>query len=242
MSIKFIIFDKDGTLLDFDSFWGTISTYAVTDMLTKLHLPENLLPTLLSSIGYKNGTTDVQGVLCWGTYRLMGEAMHDAMTHAGVSCDREEVVRLTYETYHQHADKGEIRSACHNLKDVLKQLLGQDILLGVVTTDGPVITRQCLEKLDIGPMFSAVCTADGVLPPKPDPYCIEAIMEQFHLTKDEIVMVGDTMTDVQFARNGGIRVIGVAKTEEGRAFLREKADAAVPDVSHVAAVLTEWAR
>ncbi len=240
MSIKCIIFDKDGTLMDFDAFWGTVSIHAVTELLAELHLSPNLMEPLLASIGYQNGTTDVQGVLSWGTYRLMGEAMHDALTEAGIDCDREEVVRLTYETYHKHADKGEIRPACDNIGEVLKNLLRQDIALAVVTTDGPVITRQCLEKMDIGPLFSAICTADGVLPPKPDPYCIEAICEQFRLTKEEIVMVGDTMTDVQFARNGGIRVIGVAKTEEGRAFLAEKADIAVPDISHVAAVLAEW--
>ncbi len=240
MSIQMIIFDKDGTLMDFDAFWGTVSRHAVTDMLTELHLSADLLEPLLASIGYKNGITDVQGVLCWGTYRLMGEAMHDALTAAGIDCDREEVVRLTYDTYHKHADKGEIRPACEKLGDVLKALIRQDRTLAVVTTDGPVITRQCLEALDIGPLFSAVCTADGVLPPKPDPYCIDAICEQFRLTKDEIVMVGDTLTDVKFARNGGIRVIGVAKTEEGRAFLAEQADVAVPDVSHVAAVLADW--
>ncbi len=240
MSIQMIIFDKDGTLMDFDAFWGTVSRHAVTDMLTQLQLSADLLDPLLASIGYKNGITDVQGVLCWGTYRLMGEAMHDALTAAGVACDQEEVVRLTYDTYHKHADKGEIRPACENMGEVLKTLIRQDRALAVVTTDGPVITRQCLEEMDIGPLFSAVCTADGVLPPKPDPYCIDAICEQFHLTKDEIVMVGDTLTDIKFARNGGIRVIAVAKTEEGRAFLGQQADVAVPDISHVATVLEAW--
>ncbi len=35
--IKAIIFDKDGTLIDFDSFWVTISEYAIKEMLEALN-------------------------------------------------------------------------------------------------------------------------------------------------------------------------------------------------------------
>ena len=74
----------------------------------------------------------------------------------------------------------------------------------------------------------------------PDPLCIEMICEQFGYAKDELVMVGDTMNDIRFARNGGIRVIAVAGSEESRTYLAKEADAVVPDVSHAAAVIAQW--
>ena len=240
MRIKMIIFDKDGTLMDFDAFWVTVSRLAVPEMLEKLQADPALAEKLLAAIGIHDGTTDVQGVLCWGTYRQMGEAMHDTLTACGVECGREDVVQLTTETYHRHAAAGEIRPACADIKAVLGEHIRQGRMLAVVTTDGPRVTRQCLLSMDIGQYFSAVCTDDGILPPKPDPMCIDVICEQFGYTKDEIVMVGDTMTDVRFARNGGIRVIGVAKTEENRAYLAAEADAVVEDISHAAAVLAAW--
>ncbi len=238
--IRMVIFDKDGTLMDFDAFWVTVSQAAVPDMLQSLALDPALADALLTAMGVHDGTTDVRGVLSWGTYSQMGGVMHDALTAAGVACDRDEVIRLTEEMYHRHAEEGGVQPACENIKRVLGAHIRCGRSLAVVTTDGPRMTRKCLLDMDIGHYFSAVCTDDGVLPPKPDPMCIEVICEQFGYTKDEIVMVGDTMTDIRFARNGGIRVIGVAKTEENRAYLASEADAVVEDISHVADVLAQW--
>lgn len=240
MTIKMVIFDKDGTLMDFDSFWVTVSRLAVADMLNELHADAGLSEKLLSAMGVQDGTTDVQGVLCWGTYRQMGEVLYRTLQENGVACAEEEVVTLTSRTYHAHADEGIIQPACGDIKGVLGHYLREGISLALVTTDGPMVTRKCLEKLDIGPYFSAICTDDGMFPPKPDPLCIEVLCEQFGLTKDEIVMVGDTMTDVRFARNGGIRVIAVNKTESGRAFFAGEADAVTEDISGVADILKTW--
>ncbi|MBR4961185.1 MAG: HAD family hydrolase [Clostridia bacterium] len=238
--IRMVIFDKDGTLMDFDAFWVTVSRLAVPEMLAELKVDPALAETLYEAMGIRDGITDVRGVLCWGTYEQMGEEMHRALTDAGVVCDREEVVRLTKLLYHRHAPEGEIRPACENIRGVLGEHIRQGRQLALVTTDGPGVTRQCLLSMDIGHYFSAVCTDDGVLAPKPDPMCIELICEQFGYTKDELVMVGDTMNDIRFARNGGIRVIAVAGNAESRACLAEAADAVVPDISHAAAVMAQW--
>ena len=112
MAIKMVIFDKDGTLMDFDSFWVTVSRLAVADMLEELHADAGLLDKLLSAMGVQDGTTDVQGVLCWGTYRQMGEVLYRTLQENGVACDEEEVVKLTSRTYHAHADEGIIQPAC----------------------------------------------------------------------------------------------------------------------------------
>ena len=53
-------------------------------------------------------------------------------------------------------------------------------------------------------------------------------------------MVGDTMNDVRFARNGGIAVIGVAADEQGRQVLQGQADLVVHDVSDLADALEQW--
>ena len=238
--IRMIIFDKDGTLMDFDAFWVTVSRLAVPAMLKKLGADEVLAETLYDALGITGDTTKIDGVLCWGTYDQMGGVMHDALQAAGVNCDREEVMRMTKDLYHQYAEEGSIQPACEDLAGVLGYHIRQGRSLALVTTDGPQMTRKCLLDLNIGHYFNAVCTDNGVLPPKPDPMCIDLICEQFELTKDEIVMVGDTMTDIRFARNGGIRVIGVAKDEDNRAVLAAEADAVAADITQVADIVAAW--
>lgn len=238
--IKMIVFDKDGTLLDFDSFWVTVSRLAIEDMLTELGADKDLLTPMLTALGIHDGVTAVDGVLCYGTYAQMGEVLWQCLTDHGVPCEREKVVELTEKNYHAHATDGVVKPTCENLKKVLGHFLGEGRTLALVTTDGPRMTRYCLEKLDIGPYFSAICTDDGMFPPKPDPLCIEVLCEQFGLAKDEVVMVGDTMTDVNFAKNGGIRVIALAKTEEGRAYFAGQADAVVAGIEEVTTVIEKW--
>ena len=52
-----------------------------------------------------------------------------------------------------------------------------------------------------------------------------------------LIMVGDTYADIEFAKNAGIPVVGVAKAECNRRILAEQADAVLPDVSHIFEVL-----
>lgn len=50
-------------------------------------------------------------------------------------------------------------------------------------------------------------------------------------------MVGDTLTDVRFGKNGGIRVIGVGANERNRSILKREADAVIQDLSELLHVL-----
>ena len=48
-------------------------------------------------------------------------------------------------------------------------------------------------------------------------------------------MVGDTLTDIGFARNAGMRMIYVGKSSEAR----KLADARISDVSHIFEIIGE---
>jgi phosphoglycolate phosphatase-like HAD superfamily hydrolase len=62
--------------------------------------------------------------------------------------------------------------------------------------------------------------------------------EVHSFAKDEVIMVGDTESDILFALNSGVASVGVGKTEENRAFLSALgADAVYPDISYISAFL-----
>lgn len=148
----------------------------------------------------------MNGVLCKGTYEQMGEIVYDILQQHGcdVSCDG--VTTALVEAYTRNADAGEIRPTCPDLALVLKRLKEQNKKLAVVTTDNLHITRKCLETLGIAELFDRVYTDDGQTPTKPDPYCIYDFCEFAKVEKNRVVMVGDTMTDVDFAKNADVPV------------------------------------
>ena len=234
LDIKAIIFDKDGTLLDFDSFWIEVSVCALKDILKKLGKENIPAEEILGALGVSEGTVDIDGLLCKGTYEQIGIAIYDVLKKYEVDVSSDETVKMTLEAYNKNADFGIIKPACENLRETLERLKNSGIRLAVVTTDNGEITHKCLEGLGIENLFDMVYTDDGKTPVKPDPWCAKDFCGKFGISAENAVMVGDTATDVRFAKNAGIFVIGVGRERER---LASSADAVIPNVSHIFEVI-----
>ena len=172
MKIEAIIFDKDGTLLDFDAFWVPVTVAAVKKAAEALGVENAPVEAVLTDLGVRGGITDIDGILCKGTYAQIAEACRK---HFGKGSS-EQVREAVLEGYNSSVSAGEVKPVCDHLPQVLMALKEQDIKLFVVTTDNRLITDTCLEKLGIADLFTDVFTDDGRFPTKPDPACAEYIM------------------------------------------------------------------
>ncbi len=233
MSIKAVIFDKDGTVLDFDAFWLPIAVEATEVITAKLGIIDVPSAQVLEALGVKDGVASIMGSLCFGTYTDMARDMNTVLRRYGYSHSLEEMTALTVDAYHSSVGAGDIKPTCENIKEVMEELKRRDIMIILVTSDGPVVTKQCLEGLGIAEYFDRVYTDDGTHPNKPDPYLINRLCEDCGFSKAEVVMVGDTLTDMAFAENAGVRAVGLAKNEENKAILLQKTDTVIPDISYL---------
>jgi phosphoglycolate phosphatase-like HAD superfamily hydrolase len=72
---------------------------------------------------------------------------------------------------------------------------------------------------------------DDPIPKKPDPIAARTISEQLDISTNRMMMVGDSLTDMQFAANAGIAFrIGIASTPEKKSLLAPHADALVESI------------
>lgn len=238
-----IFFDKDGTLLDFDAFWVVVTRHAISDVLKRFceldrKMIEEEVERILPLLGVVDGVTDTDGILCKGTYEQIAEVLGQALRKYNCEESVDVICRAVLEAYEEHADKGQIRPTCSELKETVEQLRNMGIRVCVVTTDNPQITRHCLETLGILEFFECVYTDDGRVAPKPDASCIEDYCRRTGVSRDRIWMVGDTMTDVLFAKNAGITMIGVGNANN-RKKLEQDAWAVLQDVSYLPGIIGE---
>lgn len=236
MKVDAIIFDKDGTLIDFDAFWVALSTKAIEDILKKINVGIKTTD-VLQAFGVKDGVTDVNSVLCKGTYEEMGEIFHNILSENGCGLSKKEVVDLVIEEYNKNVDSGIVKPTSPKLEQTLRSLKEKGKKLVVVTTDNEYITLNCLKKLGIEELFDKIYTDDGVNPAKPHPFCANDFCQRYGLDKNCVVMVGDTMTDVKFARNAGIKVVSLINKEENIQKIGPYTDFVVDDLSKLLEVL-----
>ena len=111
--------------------------------------------------------------------------------------------------------------ACETLRGTLETLRGNGFLLFAVTTDSPEITKLCLAGLGIADLFEEVFCDDGKLPAKPDPAAIRTISERYAISPQGMCMVGDTATDIEFARAGGVRAVCVGDAAGADDYLKD---------------------
>ncbi len=236
MKTKAILFDKDGTLLDFDAFWISLAKTALGTLFAEKGIP---FPEeeIMAMIGVKDGKTDINGVLVHGTYGDIAELLYPILKEGGYQKSPEALHEEMNNIFFRCADAGEVRPDCADLVGVLRQLKDAGITLAVVTSDTPEVTDKCLKEMGVDAFFVTIYSDDGVTPNKPDPFAAEDFCEKYGFAKDEVVMVGDTLTDMHFAKNAGIRGVGIAKDEVRRGILSDETDTIIYDLSELFEVL-----
>lgn len=237
MKTKAIFFDKDGTLMDFGAFWLPVARAAIGNILEAFNVKGVTAEEILAASGARDEEIDINGLLCSGTYEVIAKKFHEILTALGASCSFSEVAGVLAAAYSKNYRKGVLKPACDNLAEVLKELRKSGISLVLVTADKPQSALSCLKGLDISEFFDAIYSDDGKTPPKPDPFCITDFCQRNKISPRETVMVGDTLNDMVFAKNGGARAVGVAKTERNRKALLTAADEVIPDVSYLLKIL-----
>ena len=235
MAVKAIVFDKDGTLVDFDKLWIPAAVATASRVFSHFGAGLDMLDEYLFSIGVRDGFVDIRGALPRGDYRAVTENMKNCLVSSGIECDYATLYPLCVSVYSGEAKQEEnIYPICDGLRESLIRLKERGLTLAVITGDALDGALMCFDKLGITDLFDEIFAYDGIHSPKPDSYFMDVFCEKHGFLPSEVVMVGDTETDMLFAKNAGVYPLGVGKTEENREHLLSVgASAAVVDISFI---------
>lgn len=195
--IRGVLFDKDGTLLDFEATWPPAYA-AVAEALAEQAGDPGLATHILRIGGYgDDGALDPASVFACGTTREIIEFC------AGLpELERVEgVAARVGDMFTEFGRRGPL--VIENLDELLEGLAGRGLRLGLATNDNIASTKAWLAYHDIEGLFEFVAGADSGYDAKPDPAVFHAFCAATGLEPGAVCMVGDAITDAELARAGG---------------------------------------
>ena len=228
-NIKGILFDKDGTLIDFYHTWYEASLQVARLLQERFDYETLTGAALLDAIGVHDGRVDPAGYLACGTYRQISEGFYGVLQKMGLDIEKEALLTLTVRLYEAAVKEIPVRPV-GNLPRLMKGLKERGFLLGIATSDNVWGAMNCLKQLRIEKYFDYIGADDGIRPPKPDTAMLLEFSEKFGLKKDEIAVVGDTASDMRFAKAFGAAAIGTCTGTASKQQLTGEADYIIENI------------
>jgi phosphoglycolate phosphatase len=195
-SIKLVIFDLDGTLID--SRLDLV--HSVNAALRHIGRPELPDDVIASYVG------DGAPVLIQRA--LGGEATEEALVRKGLE------YFLAY--YREH--KLDHTTVYGGIKEALASLQhpsqpspnkGSGRKLAVLTNKPVIPSRAIVEALGLGMFFVQVYGGNSFTTKKPDPQGARQLLQETAVQPEETVIVGDSHVDIETGRNAGLWTVGV---------------------------------
>jgi pyrophosphatase PpaX len=118
------------------------------------------------------------------------------------------------EYYGEHHPR--LAAAYEGVPDLLQFLKERGILLALFTGKGKRTALITLKELRITQFFDLIVTGNDVVNHKPSADGIRKVLKTFHLQPDEVLMVGDSVSDIKAAHEAGVPVAAVLWDSYGK--------------------------
>ena len=221
MNIKGIIFDKDGTLFDFQSSWGE-KTFEFLKILSN-----GSSPVLLKLANALNFDLD-QRLFHPNSIFIAGTTDETLALIQPIIPKKNKDFILTI---HKECYANQKQIPVKNLFNVLHYLHKIGYMLGVVTNDLEQPTINQLRDGRILQFFSTVLGSDSGYGAKPKPSQLIEFQRRKGLLAREILMVGDSTHDMVAAKAAGMRSFAVLTGVASRSDLEPYAETVFDDIS-----------
>ncbi len=201
-NIQAIVFDKDGTLANVESYLKSLGQKRAR--LVDAKVPGVQEPLMLA-FGLETSCVSPMGLLAVGSRRENEIAAAAYVAETGR--DWAEALEIAAAAF-QNAESYLNPKAVHtpilpNLGDWLSQLQQSGLTLGILSADTTAHIKEFVETYGLSSTIAAYQGDDGKEPSKPDPRLYEGICRQLNVSPEQTVMIGDSTLDMKMARAAG---------------------------------------
>ena len=226
--IAAILFDKDGTLFDFDATWGAWARGVTFDLAGG---DAAAAARLARVIGYDltAGRFERHSPVIAGTVAEVAELIAPHLPGRDVAA------------LVQQLDAAACRApqvAAVNLDRCLGGLRAAGLRLGVATNDSESSARAQLQREGVCGFFDFIAGYDSGFGGKPAPGQLLAFAAHLGVDPARVAMVGDSLHDMAAARAAGMRAVAVLTGPATAETLAAAADVVLPTIDGLAGWLS----
>ncbi len=233
-----IIFDKDGTLIDFDAMWGGWALYLAEQLKEASGL--EVREALCLAMGFDDASKKVlaHGKLAATPMHLLYRLTVEVMRSLGLSA--EDAERVVAEGWYI-PDPVILAKPFTDTRALFGDIHAQGIKIGIATTDDRAPTQAMIEAFDIEEYISTMVCSDDGIPAKPAPDMVLTICERMKIDPTKVMVIGDTTADLKMGRAAGAGlIVGVLSGVSHAKDLAPFADVIIDSVDSLCAYTQEW--
>jgi phosphoglycolate phosphatase len=205
--IDVVIFDKDGTLIDFHAMWGGWARGLGERLDATIRRPVSL--DVFAAIGFdpSSGRVSAGAPLAIETMAGIEEIVARVLRRY---CPSIAAARRATESAWSIPDPVALAVPLGDLTAIFGRLRDDGRRIAVVTTDDRGPTDATLRSLGVRNEVGAMVCGDDGFPMKPAPDPVFALCQVFRSEPSRVAVIGDTPADIAMGRIAGAgRVVGV---------------------------------
>jgi phosphoglycolate phosphatase len=219
-SIKLVIFDLDGTLID-SRLDLVHSVNAALRHIGRPELPDNIIASYVGD-----------GAPILIQRALGGEAVDEALIRKGLE------FFLSYYREHKLDHTTVYPGIIEALMAIQQSSNGTPRKMAVLSNKPVNPSRAIVEALGLGQFFSQVYGGNSFSTKKPDPEGARKLLEESGVQPEQAAIVGDSHVDVRTGRNAGLWTVGVTYGFATHTLEEEPPDILVEEPHEVGAVFS----
>ncbi|MCQ2957496.1 MAG: HAD family hydrolase [Candidatus Gastranaerophilales bacterium] len=207
-NVKVVLFDKDGTFLDDNIYWGKLAECRIKEIIRHFNLNDNLFEELCLAIGHNPNTCKLikNGPVGVMSRNEVIEFMVNELLKYNINTDFETISEIFNKVHSEFLSNMEkyVKFIPYS-EEFIRKLKQTDLKLAVVTSDTYDHTVEILKILNIDDCFEVVIGKDNCTKDKKTGEPALIALKKLNVNTDETIVIGDALMDYLMCKNANLK-------------------------------------